>query len=63
MWDHAGNEEGIHPAEVVAAQTLRKETLLQKPEGLLLTKAGGLLINKWEIMVVITSSLVLIELS
>jgi len=36
---------------------------LQKPEGLLLTKAGGLLINKWEIMVLITRRLVLIELS
>lgn len=48
--------------EVAAAQTLRKETLLQKPKGLLLTKAGGLLISQWEIMVLITSSLLLIEL-
>lgn len=42
---------------------LRTEVPLQKPEGPLLTKAGGLSINKWEIMILITSSLVLIELS
>lgn len=48
--------------EVAAAQILRKEMLLQKPEGLLLTKAGGLFINQWEIVVLIKSSLVLIEL-
>lgn len=48
--------------EVAAAQILRKEKLLQKPKGLLLTKAGGLLINQWEIVVLIKSSLVLIEL-
>lgn len=63
---HGGGDEEtppcLQPSEMVP-QILRTEVPLQKPEGPLLTKAGGLSINKWEIMILITSSLVLIELS